>query len=331
MEDTEGQKDDAGSEPKPSRRRGPRLATARRTLLGLVAGYVVIVALAAGLQRKLMYPGGGYGDEMLVAAYADAVPHAEDVIVTTADGLTLHGWHVFADDAMTPGDRPTVLFFHGNGGHRAHRAWVYRLWTELGCDVIAFDYRGYGENEGSPSEAGLLEDARSMWRYATETAGLLPERIVLYGASLGGGAAIGLAHDLASDADAGNFPRGLVVRSTFSSMVDAATNQYPFLPVRWVLLDRYESAEKIASVECPVLMFHGDRDTSVPLKLGKKLFDAAPETSRTGVPKRFELIERAGHNDLLQVAGDRFTDTVRSWLDEIETRQSARPPSSSSI
>lgn len=304
---------------KPPRRWSPFGRGWRGVLLRLPLVYLVIVGIAAALQRTLMYPGGGRGDDMSVAAYADAVPDAEDVTATTADGVTLHGWHVLArpeSARAARAERPTVLFFHGNGGHRAHRAWVYRLWNELGCDVIAFDYRGYGENAGSPSEAGLLADAGAMWRYATEEAGLTADRIVLYGASLGGGVAIGLAHDLAEN---GVSPRGLFVRSTFSSMVDAAAGQYPFLPVRWVLLDRYESAAKIGTLICPVLMFHGDRDRSVSIDLGRRLFAAAPETSASGVPKQFVTIEGAGHNDLLQVAGGRFERTIREWLDAIET------------
>ena len=279
----------------------------------VVVPYVLVAGMFIGFQRSLLYPALQTGP---LPAAEFALPGVElaDVTTTTADGLTLHGWEAADDVAEPSAERTLVLVFHGNGGHRAQSLNAAEIFCDLGADVLLFDYRGYGENAGEPSEAGLVADARAMWNFATQQRGVRPDRIVLYGASLGGGVAVALAAELCNE---GTPPGGLIVRSTFSSMTDAASHHYPWLPIRLALLDRYDSLARIGDVDCPLLSLHGDADEVVPLNLGRKLFDAAPARSASGVEKRFVVLAGAGHNDVLSVTPDTFRSAVAGFLDRL--------------
>lgn len=246
----------------------------------------------------------------------------------TDDGLKLNGWLVSAEpvaDGELPrqagesaGGRMLALYFSGNAANRMYRVPEVTVLTELGVDVAIFDYRGYGENAGSPSEEGLAADARAMWQYAmNEGAVASSEQVVLVGESLGGGVATRLAAELC---EAGTPPGGLILRSTFSSLVDAGAYHYPWLPVRIFLRDRFPSVERIGSVTCPVLIIHGTEDGIVPLELGQRLFAAAPEASQSGTAKQFVTLENAGHNDVLYAAREPYQAALRRFLEEIKRR-----------
>ncbi|MGC1276418.1 MAG: alpha/beta hydrolase, partial [Planctomycetaceae bacterium] len=294
----------------------------RRTTLRLsalvVIPYVFVAGMFIGFQRSLLYP--ALQSEPLPAAdYAMSGIRLDDVETATADGLTLHGWYARPTPiAGEPALRPVVLYLHGNGGHRVHRLDDLDLLTGCGASVLLFDYRGYGENAGEPSEQGLTLDARAMWDYATKELDVPPERIVLFGESLGGGVAVELA---AAQCEAGTPPGGLILRSTFSSMTDAASHHYPWLPIRLALLDRYDSKSCIGNVTCPILSLHGDADEIVPLALGQKLFDAAPRQSASGVDKRFVLLSGAGHNDVIDAARGAFDSAVTTFLRDVTTNR----------
>ncbi|MBW3539758.1 MAG: alpha/beta hydrolase [Planctomycetes bacterium] len=311
----------------PSRlRRGVRTVALR-----VIFWYAVICMVLGFFQRSLMYfPTQAGRIDTAEAGLADGRLHEIDF--TTADGLNLRGWHLLAGDRCCAPDqcdeelaagRPLVLFFHGNGGDRRGRADDARLFADAGADVFLIDYRGYAENPGQPTETGLIADARAAWKYAVETRGVAPQRIIVYGESLGGGVAVPLAAEVSR---AGTPPGGLVLRSTFSSMVDAAAVHYPWLPVRLLLLDRYRSDLAITSVKCPVLMLHGTQDTIVPLALGRRLFALAPPES-AGVPKRFIELPGAGHNDVLYRAKRQFAEAISDFVTALaagaETSQSS--------
>jgi uncharacterized protein len=221
----------------------------------------------------------------------------------TEDGLKLNGWLIPASSpdkqdlaAAVADGRPLCLWLNGNAGHRAHRLPYISLMHKLGAHVLILDYRGYAENPGSPSEAGLAKDARAAWNFARNTLKVPADRIVVCGESLGGGVATRLAADLCRE---GTPPAGLFLQATFASLVDAGAYHYPFLPVRWVLRDRFDSLSKIADVSCPVAMVHGRADWIIPFEQGQKLFDAAPERSASGIAKSFIELPTAGHNDVM--------------------------------
>jgi hypothetical protein len=214
--------------------------------------------------------------------------------------------------------RHLVLYFSGNAGNRRYRPSEFGVFTCLGADVFIFDYRGYGDNSGSPSEELLAADARAIWNYATQDRAVRSDRVVLYGESLGGGVAVRLAADL-SQADA--VPAGLIIRSTFSSLVEAGEYHYPFLPVRRALVDRFDSVGRIPQVTCPILQLHGVRDAIMPIELGRRLFAAAPERSSTGIAKQFVELQNAGHNDVTHVAETEMRTAIQEFLGKLNREQ----------
>jgi fermentation-respiration switch protein FrsA (DUF1100 family) len=220
----------------------------------------------------------------------------EPIEISTADGETLHGWFVPA-----PAAKGTMLFFHGNAGNISHRMEYLLMFHRLGYNTFIFDYRGYGQSSGSPSESGTYLDAQSAWRYLTEAKGIPPARIVLFGESLGGAVAAWLAMN--------EKPGALVLASVFTSVPDMAAKIYPFLPVRLLSRFDYNTIEYLQSVTCPVFVAHSPQDDIVPFAHGRALYQAAPE------PKQF-LELQGGHNsgfifmqeDWMKALG-KFTDT----------------------
>jgi uncharacterized protein len=214
---------------------------------------------------------------------------AEDVELRS-DGERLHGWWVPAERS-----RGHVLFCHGNGGNIGDRLAHVRLLAQAGLDVLVFDYRGYGRSSGSPSERGTYRDAAAAHAALLRRPDVDPARVLLLGESLGGAVALELA--LAAP------PAGLILQSAFTSVRDMARVHYPFVP-RSLVPDAYPSLARIPSLRAPLLVLHGARDAIVPLLYGEALFEAAPE------PKRIEVFEEAGHNDL---GGARWAATIADW------------------
>jgi uncharacterized protein len=301
----------------------PGSKTLWRLLLFGLSTYLAMVVMLAVLQRALIYlPDREPRIDPQDAGLSPGRVHT--ITLKTDDGLELRGWHLLppgqsaadpkqADQQLAFG-RPVVLYFSGNAGNRAWRIPEFEVLTQLDCDVFVFDYRGYGENPGSPSEERLAADATAAWCYATQTRRIEPRRLILFGESLGGGVAVRLA---AEQCAAGTPPGGVVLRATFSSLSDAAAYHYPWLPVRWLLVDRYASAARIPQVTCPILHIHGLRDTIIPLELGRRLFDAAPPQSANGIPKRFIELPTADHNDILAVAEPEFQAAVGEFLKQL--------------
>lgn len=282
--------------------------------------YVVLTGMLGFFQRTLIY----VPDRSPVSANESGFgpDRLRELSRISDDGLTLNGWLISAEGApplngaLPAGDqRPLVLYFPGNGGHRGYRLKEIRQLTSLGCHVLYFDYRGYGGNPGRPTEADLARDARGVWDFAVEQLGATPERTIIWGESLGGGVATGLAWELCRE---GVTPGGLILRCTFTSLSDAGAYHYPWLPVRWVLVDRYPSLDRIGDVTCPLLVIHGREDRIVPFEQGKALFDAAAERSAGGIPKKFLELPQAGHNDMMYVAADEIREAVAEFLATVE-------------
>lgn len=213
------------------------------------------------------------------------------VTLAENDGTKIQAWYHPAAKGY-----PTVVYFHGNGGNMGNRPYHFALMTNDGYGLIAIDYRGYGQSEGSPSEEGFYADGRAAIRYATETLSIPPGRLILYGESIGTAVAV----QMALETKAG----GLVLQSPFTSMVDLAKLNYPWLPVSLLLVDRFDSIAKIGDIHMPLLLFHGDYDTVVPIWLGQRLFEKANE------PKQAVYFPGRGHVDL---SGRKLTDALTEF------------------
>ncbi|HYG11701.1 MAG TPA: alpha/beta hydrolase, partial [Pyrinomonadaceae bacterium] len=218
------------------------------------------------------YPEGVWERAETRARVGEIVAHVEDVQLTAADGVRLHGWYCTPRIGREGGaleaveTRATLLYLHGNGGNLSHRYDFINELVQLPANVLIIDYRGYGKSEGRPSEDGLYMDARAAWDYLTQARATPPARIVIFGKSLGGAVAI----DLATKVEA----CGLVVQSSFTSIAEMAGEVLPFVP-RFVIRTKMDSLSKIASVSCPKLFIHSQADEVVPYRFGRRLFDAA--------------------------------------------------------
>ena len=264
------------------------------TLFGLVAcGYLMLVAGLYVVQRQLLY----LPDRSIPSPTASGVPEMGEVTLQTGDGLRLVAWYRPATQRRT-----TILYLHGNGGHIGYRGERVRPFIDGGFGVLLVEYRGYGGNPGRPSEAGLMSDARAALAFL-DGAGVPSAETVLYGESLGSTVAVAIAAERA----AGGRPvAALVLEAPLSSVSDVAAYHYPWMPVRWLLKDRFEAEARIADVGAPVLVVHGDADDIVPIRFGRALFEAAQE------PKEAAWILGGGHEDLAQFGLGRM---VLSFLD----------------
>jgi uncharacterized protein len=220
---------------------------------------------------------------------------AQDVWLRTSDGVRLHGW-LF--EAREQPEFATVIYFHGNGGNISSNGWVGESLSSRGFDVFLLDYRGYGRSDGdADGEEGLYADADAAYEYITKTRGVFPSRVVLYGQSLGTAVAVDLASRQESAA--------LILESGFSSASDLASTVIPVLPrfLHFLAKNRFESARKLSSVKCPVLVVHGEPDLTIPTEHGRLLFIAANE------PKKLVIVTGAGHN-VFGSLGDEYLDQV---------------------
>ncbi|MGE5192108.1 MAG: alpha/beta hydrolase [Deltaproteobacteria bacterium] len=250
------------------------------------------------------------------------------VALQTDDGLTLNGWHFLADgcsaanraecDRELSAGRPLALYFPGNSGHRGDRVAEAGVLTRAGADVLLFDYRGYGDNMGTPAEDAFAADARAAWRYATVERRVTPRRIILYGESIGGAVATRLAGEMCAVRTP---PAGLFIRSTSSNLADAARHRYPFLPKKMLPAERYAAVEYITRVTCPLVMLHGEQDQTIPHELGRKVFDAAPEKSGDGIPKQFVDLPHSDHNDVVETDGALLENAVDEFVKRLFSRR----------
>jgi len=218
----------------------------------------------------------------------------EDICVDTIDKKKLHGWFVPA-----AGSQITVIYFHGNAGNISGRLHKVRFFHELEVNLLIADYRGYGKSTGIPTEKGLYIDADALYDYLVAIKHIRPEDIVVYGKSLGAGVAVELATR--------RNIRALIVEGGFDSVVSVAGDLYPFLPARLIVSQQYDNARKISRLHIPKLIVHGLQDDVMPIKYGRRLFDAAAE------PKQF-LPFPGGHNEDVYVVSDEYKQKLRAFL-----------------
>ena len=255
----------------------------------------IAVYLYFSQSRLLYYP--ELPSRALEASPADIGLAYETVHLTAGDGTRLHGWFV---PATAP--RGTLLFSHGNAGNIAHRLDSIRQFHSLGLNVLIYDYRGFGESEGKPTEAGTYLDVKAAWDYLLEERLIRSQEIIIFGRSLGAAIAAELASEHPS--------AGVILESAFTSVPDMAASLYPWLPVRLLSRYRYNTLEKVARITSPLLLVHSRGDEIVPYAHGERLFAHANE------PKQF-LELHGGHNDGNHVSHDIYTETLGQFLGEI--------------
>ncbi len=245
------------------------------TALFLLGGYLGLMALMYFTQRRLMY----FPETVRTPPAAAGFPEAQEVWLNPADGERILAWHV-----PPQGDNPVVLYFHGNGGSIRLRVDRFRKIVAAGVGLLGVSYRGYGGSSGTPTEAGLIEDARAAYAFAAER---YAGRIAVWGESLGTGVAVALASERPVT--------HVILDAPYTATVDVAAAVYWFLPVRWLMKDQFRSDLRIRNVTAPVLILHGDGDDIIPIGYGERLLALIPGEKR--------LVRFAGgyHGDL-----DRF-------------------------
>jgi fermentation-respiration switch protein FrsA (DUF1100 family) len=234
-----------------------------RMLIRLLAtGFVVyalVVAALYVLQRRLIFR----PDTSRPLLGALSRLGVGEVTLATADGLALLAWYL-----PPPDGAPVIVYFHGNGGHIGYRHQRMEQFAAAGFGVLMPEYRGYGGNPGSPSEAGFYIDAQSALDFLASRH-IAPDRQVFYGESLGTGVAVWAA--------AQHEAMALVLEAPFTSAADVAQDRFPWLPARLLLKDRFDSLARIGKVKAAIFVMHAADDDVVPVRFGRALFAAAPE------------------------------------------------------
>ncbi|MHC4364833.1 MAG: alpha/beta hydrolase [Planctomycetota bacterium] len=226
----------------------------------------------------------------------------EKVTLKTDDGLHLSSWYVPAGNSQM-----TVLFCHGNGGNMMHRLDSINILYNLGLNCLVFDYRGYGNSEGKPTEEGTYLDAKAAYKWLTEQKDIAPENIIIFGRSLGGSIAAQLASRVK--------PASLIIESAFTSYVDVGRKFYPYMPVRFFARFSYKTIDYIKDVHFPVMIIHSRNDDLIPFEFGLELYETANE------PKEFVEIF-GGHNDGFLVSSEIYNKAWTKWLNFLQEHKS---------
>jgi fermentation-respiration switch protein FrsA (DUF1100 family) len=268
----------------------------------VVAVYLILLVLLRIFEPRLIYFPGS--QRALISPPASLGLPVERVEFPTEDGLVLVAW-VIRSAADSAGF--WLLICHGNAGNLSQfdRPVHYAGLTRLGLNLLAFDYRGYGESGGTPSEEGLYRDAQAAYRYLREKQGVAPNRIIVFGHSLGSAVAV----DLASRVPLA----GLVLDGALTSAVDRGRELYPYIPVRWIAGSRFNSMEKISQVGAPKLFLHAIGDEVIPLAHGRRLYQAAPP------PKTFVEL-RGGHGDAFDLDSANYYGSIARFLASVRAR-----------
>lgn len=222
----------------------------------------------------------------------------QDVWFQAEDGTRLFGW--FLESSDTPA---VLLWCHGNAGNIINRLDNLVELYRLGLSVFLFDYRGYGRSQGKPTEEGLYQDGRAAYEYLTRTRRIAPERLLVFGRSLGAA--------VATEVAACCRIAGVILESAFPSVEALARYYYFGLPAHWLLRARFNLLERLRQIKAPILIIHGDQDTIVPIQLGEQVFQAAPE------PKSFYVVRGADHNNLYGVGGKLYFQRLRQFANEV--------------
>ena len=240
-------------------------------ILGIIVIYISVLVILFIFQRNLMYhpnENNYFGDKLEV--------NIKKVNIKTSDNINLLGWFHKKDlDKFK-----TIVYFHGNAGTLENRIHKLNHFKDMDVNFLIIAWRGFSGNEGKPSENGLYIDGLSAINWIISQ-GVKEQNIILYGESLGTGIATELAQQKKY--------AGVILETPFTSMADAAQKIYPFIPVGLLIKDKYENKNKIKNINIPILIMHGEKDTIVPFKMGKKIYNLANE------PKYFYFTKYDNH------------------------------------
>jgi hypothetical protein len=258
-------------------------------VIGIIVGSVFIVIFEERMiYFPYKYPDGYWERERLGLT-------VEDCYFTTSDNIRLHGWFISSQQA-----RASLLVCHGNAGNISHRIDLAKKLLSLHINVFMFDYRGYGRSEGEPSEEGLYRDAAAAYDYLLTRHDVDSNHIIAFGQSLGSAVAV----DLATKRQC----KALILEAGFSSAADVAQSLFWWLPIHFFIRSKFDSFTKITSLSLPILFIHGENDRTIPLALGKKLYNAANK------PKWLYAIPNADHNDTYVVGGQQYFNRIDEFL-----------------
>ena len=242
--------------------RGRALRVAR----GLLAVYLIIMLGMVFLETHLLYP----IPPLSRGNWKPTAFEYEDVHFESADGTKLNAWFF-----PNPNTKRAILYCHGNGEDVAADGEFYAHLSHsrvLNANVLIFDYRGYGHSEGSPTEAGCIANGAAAQKWLANRVGIQPNEVILLGRSLGSAVATALAAD--------NGCRALILENSMPSIVSVAAQHYPWLPVKWIMRNRYDNLERIKRYTGPMWQSHGTADTLIPIASARTLFDASPSENK---------------------------------------------------
>ena len=268
-----------------------------RPLLWLASGGLLMTASPAwsGLERTFLY----FPDSGQAATPKDYGLAYEEIRFAATDGTRLHGWLL-----PPPPDAPLVVFFMGNAGNKSYRVDNLRFLVELGLGVCIFDYRGYGQSSGKPSEAGIYSDALGLLDHLANR-GWQPDRMIFFGRSLGAAVALQVALQ--------HPPAGLVLETPFTSIAAMGRRHYPLLYplLGWLVEADYDNLAKIDQLTSPLLIIYGERDRICPAAMAESLYRRAPE------PKRLVGIPGAGHNETFAFGREVYRSAWQEFLQSL--------------
>jgi uncharacterized protein len=270
----------------------------------LVLAYIgLAIALYFGQSNLVYMP-----SQELIDTPATIGLKFDDVQISTKDNVNLDTWFVPAKNNDQIG-KGVILFCHGNGGNISNRISYLPIFKDLGLATFLFDYRGYGISDGKPSEEGTYADVEAAWQYLTQEKQIPPQKIIIYGESLGGAIASYLAQKI-SQQDGKNSAGGLILASTFTSISDRAAELYPFLPIRFLSRFSYNSIDRLPSIKIPVLIIHSTDDEIIPFHHGDRNFQVANQ------PKKLVTL-RGDHNGGFLDSLETYRNGLKEFIQSI--------------
>jgi len=272
------------------------LGFALKTLVAVAVAYVAVAALVWWRQERIAFPAPR---TPLPEPAAVGLAAGERITVATTDGVLLRGWYL-PPDAETPRPAPGLLWFGGNAETTAGIWPVLAAWRPPEFGLLTLDYRGYGESDGTPTEAGLYRDGEAAWDALVHRPDIDPARVVVFGRSLGSAVALHVA--------VARSVRAVVLESPLSSAADLRRAHYPYLPGALLRL-RLDNVARARQLTVPLLVFHGSDDRVAPLAMGRAVAEA-------GRARALHVIAGAGHNETFAVGAQWYRDTMTAFLRE---------------